>query len=53
MTEPGEDTCLRCRHPDHGSEECGALMGADDRCDCVDVLALIRRAQHADDPPPY
>lgn len=36
MTEPGEDTCTRCHHPDHGPHECGALMGDDDRCDCDD-----------------
>lgn len=28
-TEPGEDTCLACHHPDHdGDEGCGALIGS-------------------------
>jgi hypothetical protein len=42
--EPGEDTCLRCNHPDHSGAVCGALMGTfhgddgatdDDLCDCT------------------
>lgn len=43
MTEPGEDLCLECHHPDHGKAECVALCGVfytddgeqDDICDCT------------------
>jgi hypothetical protein len=28
VAEPGEDTCLTCRHPDHDDEGCGALIGS-------------------------
>jgi hypothetical protein len=40
-TGPGEDTCLTCRHPDHGDEPCEALMRSEaepegQRCGCDD-----------------